>query len=110
MRDGNIGSLDRASGGSNNTIQMNPSFASLGSLRNVDESSGSDEDDLVTAAAEEGIFAVPGGRPAGPSSNSVRLFCSFLICLHLHSLTYLKIHWTHHRTIIFCSPNYWMYA
>lgn len=48
----------------NDAMLLHPSFASLGSLRNVDESSGSDEDDLVTAAVEEGIFAVPGGRPA----------------------------------------------
>ncbi|KAL5111722.1 Oxysterol-binding protein 2 [Taenia crassiceps] len=48
----------------NDAMLLHPSFASLGSLRNVDESSGSEEDDLVTAVVEEGILAVPGGRPA----------------------------------------------
>lgn len=61
----------RASGrnrGSDETMNLYPSFASLGSLHNVDESSGSEEDDLVTAAADEGYFAVPGtNRPYGAS-------------------------------------------
>lgn len=60
------GGISNSSGarGSDDTILIHPSFASLGSLRNVDESSGSEEDDLVTAAADEGIFAVPcGNRP-----------------------------------------------
>ncbi|VDK33129.1 unnamed protein product [Taenia asiatica] len=56
------GGYDSSSG--NDAMLLHPSFASLGSLRNVDESSGSDEDDLVTAVVEEGILAVPGGRPA----------------------------------------------
>ncbi|EUB63617.1 Oxysterol-binding protein 2 [Echinococcus granulosus] len=59
-----VGRSSYDGGTSNDAMLLHPSFASLGSLRNVDESSGSDEDDLVTAAVEEGIFAVPGGRPA----------------------------------------------
>ncbi|VDM17160.1 unnamed protein product [Hydatigera taeniaeformis] len=59
-----VGGGGYSGSGVNDAMLLHPSFASLGSLRNVDESSGSDEDDLVTAAVEEGIFAVPGGRPA----------------------------------------------
>ena len=58
-------------------IRMHPSFASLSSLRNVDESLGSDDDDLVTAAVEEGIITIPGGQRACSSINSVSLM--FLI-------------------------------
>lgn len=47
---------------SDDAVPLHPSFASLGSLSNVDESSGSEEDDMVTAAADEGIFAIPGNR------------------------------------------------
>ncbi|VDO04520.1 unnamed protein product [Rodentolepis nana] len=56
--------------GSDDTMLIHPSFASLGSLRNVDESSGSEADDLVTAAADEGIFAVPCGNQSYLSSPS----------------------------------------
>ncbi|KAM7539943.1 hypothetical protein Aperf_G00000036391 [Anoplocephala perfoliata] len=49
-------------GEGSDAIPLQPSFASIGSLSNVDESSGSEEDDMVTAAADEGIFAVPGNR------------------------------------------------
>nr|CUU00402.1 hypothetical transcript [Hymenolepis microstoma] len=55
---------------SDDTMLIHPSFASLGSLRNVDESSGSEVDDLVTAAADEGIFAVPCGNRSYLSSPS----------------------------------------
>ncbi|VDD80764.1 unnamed protein product [Mesocestoides corti] len=48
---------------------LQPSCASLGSLKNVDESSGSEEDDVVAATSKEGLFTMPSGRPsftAGP--------------------------------------------
>uniref|UniRef100_A0A5K3ETK1 PH domain-containing protein n=1 Tax=Mesocestoides corti TaxID=53468 RepID=A0A5K3ETK1_MESCO len=58
---------------------LQPSCASLGSLKNVDESSGSEEDDVVAATSKEGLFTMPSGRPsftAGPptptaSSNGI---------------------------------------
>lgn len=73
---------------------LNPSFASLstGSLHNLDdESSDSEEDDLVTAAAEEGIIAVPGAlRPTSATAASKPVNVS-------PSLPLPHIHWSELR-------------